>query len=74
MERRRIVIILGRERDIEGSKFGLQFSLGGLVDECQSSKILAASLELPVAKAGLAVFNKGNPADSDIDRFSSHKD
>lgn len=63
--------ILGRERDFETLEFGLQFSLGGLVDERQGSDILAALLELLVAKT-FFVFNKGNPA-SRNDSFSSHK-
>jgi hypothetical protein len=64
--------ILGRERDFEPGEFGLQFSLGGLVDEGKSSPILAASREVLESKTGL-VLNKGVPASSDVDRFSSHK-
>ena len=63
MESRRIVIILGRERDFEPGEFGLQFSLGGLGDEGQSARVLAAILELLVAKTGFAVFDEGVPAD-----------
>jgi len=66
------VIILGRDRDFEAGKFGLQFSLGGLVDEGKSPPILAASREVLESKAGL-VLNEGVPASSDVDRFSSHK-
>lgn len=65
--------ILGRERDFEPGEFGLQFSLGGLVDEGKFSEVLAASRELTIAKAGLAVLDKGSPRDRDFDRFSSHK-
>ena len=72
MERRRIVIILGRERDFEPGEFGKEFSLGGLVDERQSAPILTASREVLESKASL-VFNKGVPARGDDDRFSSHK-
>ena len=64
MERSRIVIILGRERDIEGSKFGLQFSLGGLVDEGQSAEVLAVLLELAVTNA-LVGLDEGVPPGSD---------
>ena len=73
MERRRIVIILGRERDFEPGEFGLQFSLGGLVDEGQLTPVLAAVLELTIAKERLAVLDEGVPSNSDVDRFSSHK-
>jgi hypothetical protein len=73
MERRRIVIILGRERDFEPGEFGLEFSLGGLVDEGQFAEVLAAIRELTIAKTGLAVLDEGVPADSDVDGFSSHK-
>lgn len=64
MESRRIVIILGRERDVEGSKFGLQFSLGGLVDEGQGSSVLAVLLELAVTDA-LVGLDEGVPPGSD---------
>ena len=73
MESRRIVIILGRERDFEPGEFGKEFSLGGLFDEGQFAPVLAASEELTIAKAGLAVFDEGVPSSSDVDRFSSHK-
>jgi hypothetical protein len=73
MESRRIVIILGRERDFEPGEFGLQFSLGGLVDEGKGSPVLAASRELLESKTGLAVLDEGVPAGGDVDRFSSHK-
>ena len=73
MERRRIVIILGRERDFEPGEFGLEFSLGGLVDEGQFAEVLAAVGELLKAKAGFAVLNESVPAFSDVDGFSSHK-
>jgi hypothetical protein len=72
MERRRIVIILGRDRDIEGSKFGLQFSLCGLVDEGQFTPVLAALRKLLVAKTDL-IFDEGDPASSDVGSFKSHK-
>jgi len=64
MESRRIVIILGRERDIEGSKFGLQFSLGGLVDEGKGSSVLAVLFELAVTDA-LVSLDEGVPPGSD---------
>jgi hypothetical protein len=73
MERRRIVIILGRERDFEPGEFGFEFSLGGLVDKGQFAEVLAAVGEVLDAKTGLAVLDEGVPALSDIDRFSSHK-
>jgi hypothetical protein len=74
MERRRIVIILfDRDRDFEPGEFGKEFSLGGLVDEGQLTPILAAVLELTIAKAGLAVLDEGVPASRNVDRFSSHK-
>jgi len=67
-----IVIILGRERDFETLEFGKEFSLGGLRDEGEDTKVLTALGELLVAKAGL-VLNKGSPRDRDDNRFSSHK-
>ena len=78
MARSRIVSILGRERDVEGSKFGLQFSLGGLVDEGKGSSVLADLLKLAVTDA-LVVLDEGVPPGSDdlgFDRlrgFSRHK-
>ena len=72
MESRRIVIILGRERDFEPGEFGKEFSLGGLVDEGQFTPVLAASREVLESKTGL-VLDEGVPASSDVDRFSSHK-
>lgn len=71
---RRMVSILGRERDLEPGEFGLEFGFGGLVDEGQLTPVLATQLELLDAKTGLAVLNEGVPAFSDCDRFSSHKD
>ncbi len=73
MESRSIVSILGRERDFETGEFGKEFRLSRLRDERQSAPVFAAIWELTIAKAGLAVFNKGVPASSDVDRFSSHK-
>lgn len=72
MESRRIVIILGRERDFEPGEFGLEFFFGGLVDEGQFAEVLAAIWKLTIAKAGLAVLDEGIPASNDVDRFSSH--
>jgi hypothetical protein len=69
---RRIVSILGRERDFETLEFSLQFSLGRLGDKSENTDILSTLGELLVAKAGL-VLNKGSPRDRDCDRFSSHK-
>lgn len=65
------MIILGRERDFETLEFGLQFSLGGLVDEGKSAEILTAKGELFVANARLATLNEGSPSDRNND-FSSH--
>ena len=48
---RRIVIILGRERDLKPLEFGLEFGLGGLGDDGQSADILAASREVLISKA-----------------------
>ena len=73
MESRSIVSILGRERDFEPGEFGLEFGLGGLVDERQFAEVLATSGEVLKSKAGLAVLDEGVPAFSDVDRFSSHK-
>ena len=71
---RRIVSILGRERDLEPGEFGLEFGFGGLGDEGQFTPVLAASRELLESKTGLAVLDEGVPAGGDCDRFSSHKD
>lgn len=73
MESRRIVSILGRERDFEPGEFGLKFGFGGLGDEGQSTPVLATSRELLESKTGLAVLDEGVPARGDDDRFSSHK-
>lgn len=70
---RRMVSILGRERDLQPGEFGLEFGFGGLVDEGQFTPVLATQLELLDAKTGLAVLNEGVPALGNCDRFSSHK-
>ena len=66
------VSILGRERDFETLEFSLQFSLGGLGDEGQSTPVLAALGELLESKTGL-VLDESVPACCDFCRFSSHK-
>ena len=70
---RRIVSILGRERDLEPGEFGLQFGFSGLIDEGQSAEVLAAILELLESKTGL-VLDEGSPSLCDCDRFNRHKD
>lgn len=67
------MIILGRDGDFEPGEFGLEFFFGRLVDEGQFTPVLAAVLELTIAKARLAVLDEGVPSSSDVDRFSSHK-
>lgn len=64
---RRIVSILGRERDLEPGEFGLEFGLGGLGDEGQSASVFSALFELLIAKAGLSVFDEGTPANRNDD-------
>ena len=65
------VIILSRERDFETGEFGLEFSLGGLGDERQSTSVFSAILELMVTKTGL-IFDKSSPTFFDFRRFSRH--
>ncbi len=74
MERRMSVSILGGERNLEPGEFSLQFGFGRLCNERKSTPVLAALLELTIAKAGLAILDEGDPASSDVDRFSRHKD
>lgn len=68
---RRIVSILGRERDLEPGEFGLEFGFGGLGDEGQFTPVLATTNKLLVAKS-LVCLDEGSPAFGDSD-FSSHK-
>jgi hypothetical protein len=72
MERRRIVIILGRERDVKPGEFGLKFGFGGLGDEGQFAIISPDLDELAVTEA-LRVLNKSIPADRDFNSCDSHK-
>jgi hypothetical protein len=69
---RRIVSILGRERDLEPGEFGLEFGFGGLGDKGQFTPVLAALLELTIAKA-FRVLDEGRPANRNYFRFRVHK-
>lgn len=68
---RRIVIILGRERDLEPGEFGLEFGFGGLGNQRESTEVLAATNKLFVAKS-LVCLDEGSPAFRNSS-FSSHK-
>jgi len=68
---RRIVSILGRERDLQPGEFGFEFGFGGLGDEGQFTLILATLLELTIAKA-LRVLDESSPASRNCN-LSSHK-
>jgi hypothetical protein len=65
--------MLGRNRDFETGKFGFKFGLGRLGDKGKGTPVLTAIRKLTIAKARLPILDEGNPASSDVDRFSSHK-
>ena len=68
-----MVIILGREGNLPGLEFSLQFSLGRLGNDFKECECLAAFLELTNAKA-LRVLYEGRPTLLDCDIFASvHK-